>query len=98
MTSPAQAYQDSKQSTAVEAACAQELNSELTIILLAGAEVLQSMDGQDPDRKWILDMQQAAQRIAFKIEGLLCYAFRHEAKCSPTSFEYLIGDTQRRPR
>ena len=77
----------------IAAAAAQDLNDELTIILIGAEFALSKLEPGHPARRPLLDIQNAAQRCARKISGLLNHSIRHGGKASPAPMEQLIDNS-----
>ncbi len=68
---------NAKRACAVAAAAAHDLNDELTVILSSVKSSIQTLEEGHPARPFLLDLQGAAQRCAWKAAGLLNYGARH---------------------
>jgi hypothetical protein len=77
-------------SAAVAAACAHDLNNELTIIVSGVTAALRILPLGDELRPLLLEIQQAANRCAWKASGLLGYSARKGAQPTPFVMESLI--------
>jgi hypothetical protein len=77
---------------AVALAAARDFNDELTVILTSVSESLEGLDEGHPARVLLLDLQGAAQRCAWKADGLLQFSARHGSRPSAASMESLIDE------
>jgi hypothetical protein len=75
---------------AVAAAAAHDLNNELTVIINSVTGALNTVDASHPAHEFLLDLQAAAQRCAWKASGLLTFSARVNPRPVRASFEYLI--------
>ena len=66
---------------------AHDLNNELTVILNSAAVLLTVTPSLDPRRQLLMDMEQAAMRIAYKTEYLQRFGARHGAQPGYESLE-----------
>ena len=72
------------------AAAAHDLNNELTVILSSVNQSIEALESGHPALPILLDLQQAAQRCAWKASGLLNFSARHGIRPSATPFESLL--------
>ena len=75
---------------AVAAAVAHDFNNELTIILTAVTQSLEMLDDEHPAVDLLLDLQDAAQRCAWRAAGLLNFSARKGLLSAPISVEHLL--------
>lgn len=75
---------------AVAAAAAHDLNNELTVILSSVTSSILALEPGHPARPFLLDLQSAAQRCAWKASGLLNYTARHGALPVSATLESLL--------
>ena len=75
---------------AIAAAAAHDLNEELTVILTSVTGLLEEVEPGHPAREWILDLQSAAQRCAWKASDLLNYTARNGARPSAATLDGLL--------
>jgi len=68
---------NAKRPYAVAVAAAHDLNDELTVILSSVKSSIQTLEEGHPARPFLLDLQGAAQRCAWKAAGLLNYGARN---------------------
>ena len=73
------------------AAVAHDLNNELTVILTSVRQSIEALEPGHPSRDYLLDLQGAAQRCAWKAHGLLHYSLKQGARPVAAEFEQLIG-------
>ena len=75
---------------AVAAAAAHDLNDELTIIVNTTIALPRDPEPGHPARPFLLDLQRAAQRCAWKTSGLLNYGARRGVRPVNVPMERLI--------
>lgn len=75
---------------AIAAAAAHDLNDELTIVLSGLQELMALVPPGAPGRRELLEARTAAQRMAWKVAGLLQCAKRLGARPSATTLEALL--------
>jgi signal transduction histidine kinase len=75
---------------AIASAAAHDLNEELTVIVNAAALALDELAPSHPARPLLIELQQAAQRCAWKTSGLLNYSARKGARAVNVPMERLI--------
>ena len=71
-------------------AAAHDLNEELTIVLNTAALALKAVGPLHPARAHLIELQQAAQRCAWKTSGLLNYSARKGTRPVNVPMERLI--------
>jgi len=76
--------------TAVLAAAAHEFNDELTVILNAVAESLETLSPTHPGYRGLIEAQCAAHRCAQRTEGMLCFSARRGHRPAPSCVEALL--------
>jgi hypothetical protein len=80
---------------AVAAAAAHDLNDELTVILTSVHHTIRSLAPDHPARPFLLDLQDAARRCAWKASGLLNFTARRGARPSAACMERLVQEELR---
>lgn len=75
---------------AVAAAAAHDFNNELTVILSSVTTSIQNLEPGHPARPLLLDLQNAAQRCAWKASGLLNFSAESGTPPVRAPFESLI--------
>jgi hypothetical protein len=75
---------------AIASAAAHDLNEELTIVLASAALALEKLAPTHPARPLLIELQQAAQRCAWKTSGLLNYSARKGTRPVNVPMERLI--------
>ncbi len=79
------------QACSVAVAAAQDLNSDLTIMLSSVSEALCELEAGHPARPFLLDIQSAAQRCARRAAGLLTYGQWRGVRGTRAPFEALAS-------
>jgi signal transduction histidine kinase len=72
------------------AALAQDLNNELTVILISVTSTIESLEPGHPSRDLLLELQAAAQRCAWKASDLLNYSLSQGGRPVAAPFEALL--------
>ena len=78
---------------AVASAAAHDLNDELTIIVSTTSLALGTLESTHPARTLLLELQDEAQRCAWKTSGLLNYAARRGTRPINAPMERLIVES-----
>ena len=66
------------------------LNEELTILVISVSEALDMLPEKDPARALLIEAQNAAQRMAWKLSMLRNFAVRRGARPTPAQMEDLL--------
>ena len=78
---------------AVAAAAAHDFNDELTIIVNSASKSLLLLEAGHPARRYLCEIQSAAQRCVWKASGLLSYSAHQGVRPLSATLESLTGES-----
>ena len=79
---------------AVAAAAGHDLNDELTIIVNSASQSIRLLEPGHPARRYMADIQGAAQRCIWKAAGLLTYSARHGVRPISAIMERVVVEVE----